>query len=414
MPLIRKKTSKRGTTHQRVKIKHKVAESRKKSKKEAKKNTQWKSKHKKDPGIPNNFPYKDQILAEVADQRRQDEEERQRRKELRKAEKAAAKAGGVENDQDQDDASDFDGISSVATSTLKATARTSSAKGKERTVAAVEDDDDAPILLNSEYTDLKSVLDKADMMLHSKYLLQYLGEKGHGKTVLVLNKIDTCPRETVQAWAKLLRKQHTTCLFRSASAFLPQTDEQLKSTTAKAEAQSTSDALGAGALLRAFAAEASKKTDGPLLVAIVGIGNSGKSSLLNSLLRKSVSPVYKLSSIPSGPSTTERPLEVALEHDGKQIHLIDTPALAWERPSDLDGDAAAKLRAQDMLLRNKGRIERAKDPLTPGTYSAPARFAHPVRFVTSSSDTQQTQWPTSSRARARRTSCSSTRCPPGS
>lgn len=28
------------------------------------------AEHKKDPGIPNNFPYKDQILAEVAEQRR--------------------------------------------------------------------------------------------------------------------------------------------------------------------------------------------------------------------------------------------------------------------------------------------------------------------------------------------------------
>ena len=26
--------------------------------------------HKKDPGIPNSFPYKEQILAEVAEQRR--------------------------------------------------------------------------------------------------------------------------------------------------------------------------------------------------------------------------------------------------------------------------------------------------------------------------------------------------------
>lgn len=28
------------------------------------------SEHKKDPGIPNDFPYKDQILAEVAEERR--------------------------------------------------------------------------------------------------------------------------------------------------------------------------------------------------------------------------------------------------------------------------------------------------------------------------------------------------------
>ena len=30
----------------------------------------WTAEHAKDPGIPNNFPYKDQILAEVAEQRR--------------------------------------------------------------------------------------------------------------------------------------------------------------------------------------------------------------------------------------------------------------------------------------------------------------------------------------------------------
>ena len=85
-------TSRRGTTNQREKIKHKVSETRKKRKKDSKKVTQWKTsaylhffpglqvphfcdsscvENPKDPGIPNNFPYKDQILAEVAEQRRQ-------------------------------------------------------------------------------------------------------------------------------------------------------------------------------------------------------------------------------------------------------------------------------------------------------------------------------------------------------
>ena len=79
------------TIKQREKVKHKVTETRKKKQKQAKKNVQWKSsplhfsylmgefgflhhvrcvEHPKDPGIPNNFPYKDQILAEVAEQRR--------------------------------------------------------------------------------------------------------------------------------------------------------------------------------------------------------------------------------------------------------------------------------------------------------------------------------------------------------
>ena len=43
MCLLSTETSKRGTTNQREKIKHKVAETRKKRKKETKKNTQWKT-----------------------------------------------------------------------------------------------------------------------------------------------------------------------------------------------------------------------------------------------------------------------------------------------------------------------------------------------------------------------------------
>jgi hypothetical protein len=84
-------TSRRGTTVKRSSIKRKVIESRKKSKKAAKKDVTWKSsasscvrptlhsdsryfallEKSKDPGIPNNFPYKDQILAEIAEERRQ-------------------------------------------------------------------------------------------------------------------------------------------------------------------------------------------------------------------------------------------------------------------------------------------------------------------------------------------------------
>ena len=45
--------------------------------------------------------------------------------------------------------------------------------------------------------------------------------------------------------------------------------------------------------------------------------------------------------------------------------LIDTPALSWESAESPDEEAAQQ-RARDMLLRNKGRIDRAKDPITPG------------------------------------------------
>jgi nuclear GTP-binding protein len=47
---------------------------------------------------------------------------------------------------------------------------------------------------------------------------------------------------------------------------------------------------------------------------------------------------------------------------GKQIRLIDTPGLSWKASSDESTDEHDLLRARDILLRNKGRIDRLKDP----------------------------------------------------
>ena len=63
-------TSNRASTNDRAKVRHKIAEGRKKNRKLAKKNPQWKSRVPKDPGIPNSMPFKDQVLAEIAAERR--------------------------------------------------------------------------------------------------------------------------------------------------------------------------------------------------------------------------------------------------------------------------------------------------------------------------------------------------------
>ncbi|CAG8743412.1 15692_t:CDS:2, partial [Acaulospora colombiana] len=86
MVRIRKKTSNRTSTAQRAKVKKKARESKKKNRKEAKKNPQLhKKKKKKDPGIPNSFPFKDQILAEVAEARRMAMEEKQQQKDQKRS-----------------------------------------------------------------------------------------------------------------------------------------------------------------------------------------------------------------------------------------------------------------------------------------------------------------------------------------
>ncbi|KAA1466062.1 hypothetical protein DENSPDRAFT_830806 [Dentipellis sp. KUC8613] len=381
MPRIRKKTSKRGTTHQRSKIKHKAAESRKKHKREAKRNPEWKSKKPKDPGIPNNFPYKEQILAEVAEERRQAAEAKARRKEENKALRAKqrkAEAGEGSEEESEAEAGDeaddvrdaFDGIKSLTAGT------TSAKKEKGKAVAVVEEEDDAaPGLINPDLPTLKSVLDVADVVvevLDARDPLPYRSavlettalEKKGRKLLLVLNKIDTSPRESVAAWAGELRSSHPTVLFRSASSFLPPPTDATSKGKQKAPAN---DAWGIDTVTTLLSKWADEKAGSdPLTVAVVGLTNSGKSSFVNSLLRKPTFPIYDpASSSPNqGPTTTVHAQETTLDLNGKHIRLIDTPGIAWQR----DGDAsqapedAERTRARDILLRSKGKLDRLKDP----------------------------------------------------
>ena len=102
-----------------------------------------------------------------------------------------------------------------------------------------------------------------------------------------------------------------------------------------------------------------------MIVAVVGYTNSGKSSLVNSLLHKAVVPVYQLnsSSLNDGPSTTPRAQEVTLDVEGKKITVVDTPGYSWQPPSTpSEQESGEAIRARDILVRNKGRIERLKDP----------------------------------------------------
>lgn len=248
----------------------------------------------KDPGIPNNFPYKDQILAEVAEERRQAEEAKQLRKQQKKSAKAANEAGNASDDEDE---GVFDGVTSVRATQMASGSK--STKGK--VVASVEDAevDEAPALLNNEFPDMKSVLEAADVVVevldardplayHSAHLEELVKEKEGRELLLVLNKIgaspsssflpciltvviDVCPRESVSAWATTLRQQHPTVLFRSASAFLPALEPS--SDKGKSKVRSD-DAVGASVAISALQKFAEKKAgDEPLVVAVVGFTN---------------------------------------------------------------------------------------------------------------------------------------------
>lgn len=84
---IGKPQSKRVPVRLRHKIEKASTAKQRKQRKEAKKNPQWRSRLKKDPGIPNLFPYKAKVLAEIEESKRKKEEELQRRKDVAKAQR---------------------------------------------------------------------------------------------------------------------------------------------------------------------------------------------------------------------------------------------------------------------------------------------------------------------------------------
>lgn len=173
-------------------------------------NSTQRSEHKKDPGIPNNFPYKDQILAEVAEQRRQvflsydrlpflfinglvpqAEEEKQKRKEEKRAAKTVEEADG-----DADD-----GIASLAARHLfKATA--AKKRPEPELVEEESDEDESPLLVSPDLPDLKSALECADVVVslldardplayRSSFLESWVSDKPGKRLLFILNKLGT-------------------------------------------------------------------------------------------------------------------------------------------------------------------------------------------------------------------------------
>ncbi|KAF5336976.1 hypothetical protein D9611_002927 [Ephemerocybe angulata] len=390
MPSIRKKTSNRLKIHDRERLKKRVKDSKKKKSKAAKKNPQWKSKDK-DPGIPNDFPYKDQILAEVAQQRRADAEEKERKKEEKRLARLAAKGITPTEPEgttvsDDDDAAvpaatkkDLNvGAEAIAGLSAKVVSGEMKARpAPEKVTEEESEDEDAgePALVNRDLETMRKVLEEADVVLqvvdardpleYRTAALERQAKELGKKFAVVLNKIDLCPREAVSAWVAHLRPQHPTFLFRSSTAFLSSTTVPV---SGKGKSKTpVNDALGAESVLGYLHHLAkAKKGDAPLTVAVAGVTNVGKSAVINSLARRAALPVYSLSATSRGATTTELPQEVTVEANGKEVRIIDTPGLAFE--VDREAENKEEQRGRDILLRSRGRIDKLKDAAPPLSY----------------------------------------------
>ncbi|KAG8738582.1 hypothetical protein FRC12_016704 [Ceratobasidium sp. 428] len=346
MPRIRKKTSKRGTTHQRTKVRQKVAETHKKRKRDAKRNPQWKSKHKKDPGIPSTLPFKEDILAEIEQGRRQAEEDRQRRKEIKSQTPTS---------------SDVPSLTAVPTPST----------------ATIDDLDAPPILIDSSLPTLGAVIESADTVLYvidardpqtfrSKRLEEILAQKDKS-LVLALTKTDLVPKEILVGWLTYLRSETPAPVvpFRASDALIPSME--------KGKQKTSFDSVSKDELLDVITEVTKSHAETTTRVAVIGLTNSGKSTLLNSLLSTPALPVYQPSlqqpKKATYANTTIGAQPISLSHGGREFYFIDTPGMGYvqfnAQPKQgrrkLDADEVEASKAKDLLIRNRGSFVHWKE-----------------------------------------------------
>lgn len=292
--------SKRKSTRLQEGIKKKIAAHNRKQKKLDKKDVTWKSRKPKDPGIPNSFPYKGQILAEMEEAKRREAEERALRREQQR--EAARAAGQTEEEIEESIAREeaVDNSNRLAALLESASAAAAEYDGNDDTMDVDDDDSDNEIVIGAEegvsnVKDLsrkaydkiyKKVVELSDVVLYvldardpegtrSKDVEHHILANPDKRLIFVLNKIDLVPEEALKTWKTHLERNFPVVpLAASTAAHNAQTFPHPGLTPAR----TATFLLQA---LKRFAGQAQKKRS--ISVGIVGYPNVGKSSVINAL-----------------------------------------------------------------------------------------------------------------------------------
>ncbi|KPM39483.1 Nuclear GTP-binding protein NUG1 [Neonectria ditissima] len=375
----KKPKSKRGTTRLRHKIEKASVAKQKKQRKLAKKNPEWRTKLKKDPGIPNLFPYKEKILQEIEEKRLKKAEETQKRKEMTKAAKTGvAKDEQVMVDVDPED-NDFDDLDdgemdedddvdeSNPMAALIASARAAAAKydkqlGDDEEMDEDEDSDDAGNDRGGEMSIgqassrktydkvFKNVVEQADVVLYvldardpeatrsREVERSIMAAASDGKRlILILNKVDLIPPKVLRDWLVYLRRYFPTLPLRASNAASNAHTFNHRDITV----QSTSATLFKA--LKSFAATRQLKR--AVSVGVIGYPNVGKSSVINALLSR-MSGKGSSNSAKACPAGAEAGVTTSIRSvkiDSK-LKLLDSPGVVFPSSSSTQSGGLVSLK----------------------------------------------------------------------
>jgi nuclear GTP-binding protein len=392
--------SKRVPVRLRNKIEKASAAKQRKGRKLGKKNPEWRSRLKKDPGIPNLFPYKDKILAEIEENRRKKAEEIERRRAELKAAKGKEMTGeeveklvearmeGVEDyegleDMDVDVNEDANPMAALLAS---ARARAAEYENNARSGDEMgEDDDDTNGSEDYSFEDgdagslelpakkdssrkafdkiFKQVVDQADIVLYvldardpegtrSKEVERMVmaAASGGKRLILILNKIDLIPPQVLKGWLVHLRRYFPTLPLRASGPAPNAHTFNHKQLTV----ESTSAALFKA--LKTFAT--AKQLKRAISVGVIGYPNVGKSSVINSLTSR-LGGVGAACPVGAEAGVTTSLREVKID---SKLKLLDSPGIVF--PSTADGSKGSKTEEQARLvLLNAVPPKQIEDPV---------------------------------------------------
>jgi len=276
-----KKQSKRMSCRKKYKIERKVREHNRKVRKEEKlkSNKRWKTK---DPGIPNLYPFKEELLRQIQEKKEQEADAKAKQKEQKqKKESRKRKLQDLQKDAEK---------------RAKLFEKKQNAENESKEIISVGLEDSK----KSFYKEFRKVVEASDVVIQVLDARDPLGCRctqleelimGSGKSkklVLLLNKIDLIPKEIAERWLKYLRNEFPTVAFKASTQMQRQKlcQSKVPVNVASEDLLKSSSCVGAGTLLKLLG-NYCRHNDikSSITVGIVGFPNVGKSSVINSLKR---------------------------------------------------------------------------------------------------------------------------------